>query len=130
MRNLIKVCLCIFVLNLIACSSSSLTEDIVGTFVGSYDEVDPASTLSAIGVELTVAEAGSDEAVLFTMTLGSMNIAFPGIMTNAEEFVIDNATIDAINLTGSGKLEGDNIKIDFRTLADDREYARYSGMKN
>jgi len=129
MRNLNQLFLFVSLFCMIACGSSNdLTEDVVGSYIGTYEEATGFGSLSVEDADLNISRT-NDETVSFSMPdLAGLNISFEGTMINMSEISITNATVGALVLSGTAKLEGDNIKIAF-VDADNREVASYRGIR-
>jgi len=128
MKNVFNLCMCACVLFMYSCGSSTdLTTEIVGSYIGTYEEFATSSSISVEDITLTVTRS-SDETVSFTMPIITLNVNFDGTMETTTEVTIDQATLGLLDVSGSAKLEGTNIKISFLDV-DGREVAKYSGTK-
>jgi len=128
MRNVFKLSFVVCLFSIFACGSSvDMTTEVVGSYIGTYEESQSSATLSLDEVELNISRT-DDETVSVNMSLISLNFNFSGNMLNTMEFTIPEATLGTISLSGNAKLEGDNLKISFVDV-DNREVATYRGTK-
>ncbi len=127
MKNVFKACLCICMLGIIACSSEDLTTEVVGSYLGTYEEFGDNGSISFDETDMTITKT-SDDGVKFNISILGLSISFDGNMVNLNEVDIPTTTIGTATVSGSAKLEGSNIKVQF-TDTTGKEVITYTGTK-